>query len=129
MPKAATKPNPFQESADAAKVNPFLADMAAQSEQQGAARAGDGDSKGQDDSEASQADAKPREGSHEGEAIPAWIDFVAHITKHGDKIIQARYPNPRAEVVDTIWRGVPIFDSETVEYRYLSGGWIEHDCV
>lgn len=65
----------------------------------------------------------------EARAIPSWSEFAAHVREHGDTIIQARYPNPPHALIDTIWRGVPVFDSETVGYRYLVLGWLDHGQV
>lgn len=55
---------------------------------------------------------------------PSWGDLVRFVQKHGENIIQARYPQPRGECVDTIYRGVTVFRHPTTEVRHVKLGWI-----
>lgn len=56
---------------------------------------------------------------------PTWIELVKFCQKHGDMIIQARYPHPRGECIDTIYRGVTVFAHETTQVRHITVGWID----
>jgi len=58
------------------------------------------------------------------EDTPSWGEFVNFIRKHGDKIVQARYPQPRGECIDTLYRGVQVFPWATSEVRHIAHGWV-----
>jgi hypothetical protein len=60
-----------------------------------------------------------------GEDDPTWLQLVNFCQKHGKDIIQARYPHPRGECVDTIYRGVTVFAHETTQVRHIKHGWID----
>ena len=55
---------------------------------------------------------------------PSWLELVKFCQKHGDNIIQARYPHPRGECIDTIYRGVTVFAHESTQVRHKVLGWI-----
>lgn len=62
------------------------------------------------------------------EGTPQWSVFAQFIMKHGDVIIMAKYPHPYGEVVDTMWRGVPVaHDDQVTEVRHITVGWIGWD--
>lgn len=62
------------------------------------------------------------------ESTPLWSTFAQFIMKHGDVIIAAKYPHPYGEVVDTMWRGVPVtHDDQVTEVRHVTAGWIGWD--
>lgn len=72
--------------------------------------------------------AKPKADAQEevfemGDA-PSWGDLVRFVQKHGDDIIQVRYPQPRGECVDTIYRGVTVIRHPATELRHKTLGWI-----
>jgi len=56
---------------------------------------------------------------------PTWLQLVNFCQKHGNDIIQARYPHPRGECVDTIYRGVTVFAHPTTQVRHKIHGWID----
>lgn len=56
---------------------------------------------------------------------PTWLGLVQFCQKHGENIIQARYPHPRGECIDTIYRGVTVFAHETTQVRHVKLGWID----
>jgi hypothetical protein len=56
---------------------------------------------------------------------PDWVTLVKFVQKHGEHIIQARYPHPRGECIDTIYRGVTVFAHETTQVRHVTQGWID----
>ena len=56
---------------------------------------------------------------------PTWLTLVQFCQKHGEHIIQARYPHPRGECIDTIYRGVTVFAHETTQVRHIKLGWID----
>lgn len=56
---------------------------------------------------------------------PLWGDLVRFVQKHGDKIIQARHPQPRGICVDTIYRGVTVFPYPETQLRHVDYGWID----
>lgn len=56
---------------------------------------------------------------------PSWGEFVNFCRKHGEHIIQARYPKPLGECVDTLWRGITVFAHETTQVRHVKLGWID----
>lgn len=59
------------------------------------------------------------------EGDPSWLELVNFVQKHGEFIIQARYPHPRGECVDTIYRGVTVFAHPTTQVRHVKHGWID----
>ena len=58
------------------------------------------------------------------EGAPSWGDFVKFIMKYGNVIAQARYPQPRGECVDTIWKGVRVVAHEKCQILHLQYGWV-----
>jgi hypothetical protein len=56
---------------------------------------------------------------------PSWGQLVAFVQRHGDVIIQARYPAPLGEAVDTMYRGVTVIAHPTCELRHVKLGWIK----
>jgi hypothetical protein len=56
---------------------------------------------------------------------PSWGELVNFCRQHGDKIIQAHYPTPRGECVDTLWRGIPVTAHEITQVRHIDLGWID----
>lgn len=59
------------------------------------------------------------------EGAPSWGDFVKFIMKYGNMIAQARYPQPRGECVDTIWKGVRVVPHEKCQILHLQYGWVD----
>jgi hypothetical protein len=55
---------------------------------------------------------------------PSWGELVAFVQRHGDVIIQVRYPAPRGVAIDTIYRGVTVITHPTCELRHVKLGWI-----
>lgn len=55
---------------------------------------------------------------------PTWGELVAFVQRHGDIIIQVRYPQPRGVAIDTIYRGVTVITHPTTELRHAKLGWI-----
>jgi hypothetical protein len=92
------------------------------------------------------------------EGTPTWNEFVKFVMEHGDHIRRVRYPNPprnavmiaemnrmdrirqvRGEaqvisarpvaVIDTVWKGVPVFDESRCMIEHEKYGWAEwSDC-
>lgn len=56
---------------------------------------------------------------------PTWLELVQFCQKHGQIVIQARYPQPRGGCIDTIWRGVTVFAHPTTQVRHKDLGWID----
>lgn len=56
---------------------------------------------------------------------PSWGDLVRFVQKHGNLIIQVRYPQPKGECIDTLYRGVTVFRHETCQLRHNVEGWID----
>lgn len=62
------------------------------------------------------------------DGTPSWSDFAKFIGKHGKDIIAAVYPWPLGEVVETMWRGVPVVHCAlATEVRHITEGWISWD--
>lgn len=55
---------------------------------------------------------------------PSWGELVGFVQRHGDVIIQVRYPHPRGVAIDTIYRGVTVITHPTCEVRHVKIGWI-----
>lgn len=68
----------------------------------------------------------PVEKFDEQDGLIGWGAFVKFVQQHKE-IIQARYPNPRGDCIDTIYKGVPVFNHPTVEYRHKDHGWVSHE--
>lgn len=60
-----------------------------------------------------------------GENDPSWIELVRFAQKHGNTIVQARYPHPRGLCIDTMYRGVTVFPHPTTQVRHVVHGWID----
>lgn len=56
---------------------------------------------------------------------PSWGQLVGFVQKHGDIIIQVRYPKPLGIAIDTIYRGVTVITHPTTEVRHVRLGWIK----
>lgn len=57
---------------------------------------------------------------------PAWSDFVRFVQKHSAVIDRARYPGPMGDgVIQTIYRGVPVENFESVQIHHMQGGWVD----
>lgn len=59
------------------------------------------------------------------DGAPSWGDFVKFIMKYGNVIAQARYPQPRGECVDTIWKGVRVVAHEKCQILHTKYGWVD----
>lgn len=58
------------------------------------------------------------------EGTPSWGEFANFICKFGDMISRAEYPNPKGEVVETIWQGVPIKNGPAARIMHKREGWV-----
>lgn len=67
----------------------------------------------------------PREPHKAPEGTPSWNDFVAFILDFGNVLRCAEYPNPRGDVVDTQWAGIPVDDGPRARVRHKTHGWVE----
>lgn len=67
--------------------------------------------------------AEPEPYSLDG--APSWGDFVKFIMKYGNVIAQARYPQPRGECVDTIWKGIRVIAHEKCQILHIKHGWVD----
>lgn len=73
------------------------------------------------------------------DGTPSWRELVGFVVEHGKDINGVRYPNPprNAEVatqgwstvIDTVWKGVPVWNGERCEIRHSRYGWTSwEDC-
>jgi hypothetical protein len=91
------------------------------------------------------------------EGTPTWNEFVKFVMEHGDHIRRVRYPNPPRNavmiaemnrmdavnhargqyvvdarpvaVIDTVWKGVPVFDAGQCMIEHDKYGWASwEDC-
>jgi hypothetical protein len=58
---------------------------------------------------------------------PTWAEFVNFIRAHGNLIHRARYPQPRGECIDTMWKGVTVLAHPTCEIQHVQYGWVSWD--
>lgn len=82
----------------------------------------------------------PEELFDRSESTPPWGTFVQFIMKYGEKIDRAEYPNPprydpsypvdRPITVDTLWKGVPVFNAPAARVHHIAEGWVDWaECI
>lgn len=58
------------------------------------------------------------------DGTPMWGPFVTFVQKHAAIITQVRYPDPLGECIDTIRKGIRVYDHEEAMVRHIDGQWV-----
>lgn len=56
--------------------------------------------------------------------LPTWAEFRGYVMENGDKYVRASYPNSPADLIETIWCGVPVIEHNQARVMTPKGEWL-----
>lgn len=56
--------------------------------------------------------------------VPPWGEFRKFVMDHGNKYVRASYPNAPADLIETIWCGIPVLEHERARVMTPKGEWV-----
>jgi hypothetical protein len=57
-------------------------------------------------------------------AVPSWAEFRTFVMENGNKYVRASYPDAPADLIETIWCGVPVMQHEQARVMTPGGEWL-----
>lgn len=57
-------------------------------------------------------------------ALPTWAEFRTFVMENGNKYVRASYPDAPADLIETIWCGVPVVPHEQARVMTPKGEWL-----
>lgn len=57
-------------------------------------------------------------------AVPSWAEFRTFVMENGNKYVRASYPDAPADLIETIWCGVPVIHHEQARVMTPKGEWL-----
>lgn len=57
-------------------------------------------------------------------ALPSWAEFRTFVMENGNKYVRASYPDAPADLIETIWCGVPVVHNEQARVMTPKGEWL-----
>jgi hypothetical protein len=56
--------------------------------------------------------------------LPTWAEFRTFVMENGNKYVRASYPEAPADLIETIWCGVPVIQHEQARVMTPKGEWL-----
>lgn len=56
--------------------------------------------------------------------LPTWSEFRTFVMANGNKYVRATYPGAPADLIETIWCGVPVVEHEHARVMTPGGEWL-----
>jgi hypothetical protein len=57
-------------------------------------------------------------------ALPSWAEFRTFVMENGNQYVRASYPDAPADLIETIWCGVPVLHHEQARVMTPKGEWV-----